>query len=169
MSTARYVTPFEEHLDLARQDIAKGDIDSALGWLYTAKHRAVNTGHEVPTEAIATILENARTSGLGVEAAYRRLVEKELKTAEYGASMGHRDHLIAHLEQAREYAAPVGAEIPADRVRDMFGVAFRKRIGERVRSAGKGVELSEQAIARIEEIAYEEGVRAAREYMDSLK
>ena len=160
------ILPFQETLDLARKDFAKGHIDDALMWLYHTRQIAINTGFDIPNTAISGMVDSARASGADIEAAYRRLVQEELRGAEYSASsFGYLDGVIMHLDTAREYAANAGVEVPKERIKDIFGTAYKNRISEQVRNAGHGVDIPATTLSRIEELAYQDGVKAAEKYI----
>ena len=142
--------PFQETLDLARKDFAKGNIDDALMWLYHTRQIAINTGFDIPNAAISGMVESARASGADIEAAYCRLVDEELLNAKGSARFGHLDGVIMYLDTAREYAANAGVEVPKERIKDIFGTAYQNRISEQVRNAGHGVDIPATTLSKIE-------------------
>ena len=158
----------EESLRLARDCITGGYLDSALEWLDTTYFRSVNAGVEIPYAQITAILESARSNGLDVEAGYRRLAEKELRRAEGNARFGFLDNVIGNINRARKYGAGAGVELPEEKIKLLFGTTYKNRIGAQVRNAGHGVNISATTLAGVEELAYQEGVRAADDYIKGL-
>src|SRR3989338_548643 len=154
----------DEDLDLARGEIAQGNLEATLEWLMIAKHVAANTGMYLPTETVAAVLESAKEKG-DVQAAYRKLVAEKLDFAKNRAGLGLLDYAIGYIEQAREYADPSGMELPEETVTGIFETAYKANIRERLIRISHKVSISEPTLTKIEELARQEGAIVAQAYL----
>ena len=118
MNTKTQDPKLEQILGYARDDAGRGMVSSALRTLDQARAYAAKFGDEIP-EATLTKIE---------ETAYRRGVETVLEYARDDASRGIVIGALRMLNQARDYAAKVGVEIPEAALQEVEQTAYRNGV-----------------------------------------